>query len=215
MLNFVLKILGIENAINVEKALLISGAMWINCSRTPFFETFDKDDENKQYNVLFVIWDEDNKRYQLSYLPGSNLLTNEQLEELCPVPCDVILPIIRTKAKQVCIWRKDLKVRSGKKMAQSGHAFESHSLGRTTPYEMFSAGWFYERLGTRKIVVCVDNEERLLEYQNLLQDYSIDHTLITDSGFTEFNGVPTITCIGIHPNWDDEIDYITGSLDLF
>lgn len=215
MKNYALKIIGLENAQNVEKALILSGAIWINQSRDLFFATFDPNDEAKQCNVLFVLWDVTKGRYELSYLPGSLNLTNKQIEKLCPIKNVIILTITHTKAKQVCIWRKDLKVRAGKKMAQSGHAFESHCLGKTTQYEMFSAGWFYERLGTRKIVVCVDNEEQLLEYQNILQDYSIDHTLITDSGFTEFNGVPTITCIGIHPNWDEEIDYVTGSLDLY
>jgi PTH2 family peptidyl-tRNA hydrolase len=35
-----------------------------------------------------------------------------------------------------------------------------------------------------------------------------------DAGLTEFNGVPTKTCIAIGPNWSDEIDEITGHLKL-
>lgn len=213
MLNYILKIEGIANAINVEKALITSGAVWVNKSQTLFFETFDPKDEQKQCNILFVLWDEDYNRYELSYLPGSGQLTNSKLEELCPCHSDLILTISKTKVKQVCIWRKDLKVRTGKKMAQSGHAFESHKTN--IPYEMFSAGWFYELLGHRKIVVGVDNEDQLLQYQNKLQDFSIPHTLITDSGFTEFSGVPTNTCIGIHPNWDEDIDVVTGDLELY
>ena len=38
--------------------------------------------------------------------------------------------------------------------------------------------------------------------------------LITDAGHTEFHGVPTRTCLAIGPAWSDEIDAITGGLQL-
>lgn len=212
MINYALRIFGLANAINVEKALLNTGAIWINDTRDPFFTTFNEQDEVKHCNLLYVIWDDNKNCYVLSYFPGSPRITGQQILGMCS-NADIFLEINKTLAKQVCIWRKDLKVRTGKKMAQSGHAFESHKTN--IPYEMFSAGWFYEQLGHRKVVVDVDNEEQLLQYQNQLQDFSIPHTLITDSGFTEFNGIPTNTCIGIHPIFDEDVNHITGKLSLY
>ena len=64
-----------------------------------------------------------------------------------------------------------------------------------------------------KICLSVDSEEELLKIYNSIPT-EIPSVLITDSGLTEFNGVPTNTCIGIGP-WDsDEIDKITGHLKL-
>ena len=42
----------------------------------------------------------------------------------------------------------------------------------------------------------------------------IECHLITDSGKTEFNGVPTNTCLAIGPDYVDEINKITGHLNL-
>jgi len=214
MLNYILRIIGLQNAINVERSLIQAGAMWINNSRTPFFETFNPTDEMKQCNILFVLWDEQKDRYELSYLPGSKHFTNEILEELCPTHSDLILTIRNTKAKQVCVWRNDLKVRTGKKMAQSGHAFEAYTK-EADECDMFSPRWFYEYGGKRKIVVSVINEEELDNLAQTLDQLSISHTVIVDSGFTEFNGVPTKTCLGIHPVFDEDIDGVTGNLSLY
>ncbi|RTK96494.1 MAG: peptidyl-tRNA hydrolase [Neisseriaceae bacterium] len=127
---------------------------------------------------------------------------------------DCILHIRNTKAKQVCVWRNDLKVRTGKKMAQSGHAFEAYTK-EADECDMFSPRWFYEYGGKRKIVVSVINEEELDNLAQTLDQLSISHTVIVDSGFTEFNGVPTKTCLGIHPVFDEDIDGVTGNLSLY
>lgn len=39
--------------------------------------------------------------------------------------------------------------------------------------------------------------------------------LVTDSGKTEFDGVPTHTAIAIGPNQVEQIDAITGGLKLY
>jgi PTH2 family peptidyl-tRNA hydrolase len=36
-----------------------------------------------------------------------------------------------------------------------------------------------------------------------------------DAGKTEFNGVPTLTCIAIGPEYEDIINPITGQLELY
>jgi PTH2 family peptidyl-tRNA hydrolase len=39
--------------------------------------------------------------------------------------------------------------------------------------------------------------------------------VITDSGWTEFAGVPTKTCLAIGPDWCDMIDPVTSHLKLY
>jgi PTH2 family peptidyl-tRNA hydrolase len=65
-----------------------------------------------------------------------------------------------------------------------------------------------------KVCVSVDSEEELLAVFGKALDAGIPAALITDSGLTEFNGVPTNTCIGVGPWWSDELDQITGHLKL-
>lgn len=65
-----------------------------------------------------------------------------------------------------------------------------------------------------KICVSVDSEQELLNVYNQSKDAKLPCSLITDSGLTEFNGVPTITCCAIGPANTDEIDKITGRLKL-
>ncbi|MGK4455994.1 peptidyl-tRNA hydrolase [Klebsiella pneumoniae] len=47
------------------------------------------------------------------------------------------------------------------------------------------------------------------------QEADLTVSLITDSGLTEFNGVPTNTCLAIGPHKASKIDAITGHLPLF
>ena len=65
-----------------------------------------------------------------------------------------------------------------------------------------------------KVVVSVDSDEELLELNKALNETVIPHALITDSGLTEFHGVPTNTCLGIGPYEAEEIDKFTGNLPL-
>ena len=65
-----------------------------------------------------------------------------------------------------------------------------------------------------KIVVSVNSDEELLELNKALDETVIPHALITDSGLTEFHGVPTNTCLGIGPYEAEEIDKFTGNLPL-
>lgn len=122
--------------------------------------------------------------------------------------------------------RKDLNMRKGKMCAQAAHA----SLGLFLKYRwrlLFTAAmvpdspaWIWLRKKFRKIVVGVNSETELLnklhmvEYINENRKINIPHCIIRDAGDTEFNGVPTWTCIAIGPWWSDEIDTITGDLKL-
>ena len=56
--------------------------------------------------------------------------------------------------------------------------------------------------------------ELLAVYAKALEAGLVTH-LITDRGLTEFGGVPTRTCLGIGPDYDDLVDPVTGDLELY
>ena len=65
-----------------------------------------------------------------------------------------------------------------------------------------------------KIVVGCDSEEEMLAIKAKADEAGIPTALITDSGKTEFNGVPTNTCVAIGPDESEKIDLVTGHLKL-
>jgi PTH2 family peptidyl-tRNA hydrolase len=134
--------------------------------------------------------------------------------------------------KQVIVVRTDLrnsngqKIRTGKIASQVAHAslgallkcFRKYTTSDdTTVYNIeFGKDCVMENWLNgifTKICVSVDSEEELLKIYDSLPN-EIPKALITDSGLTEFNGVPTITCIGIGPYISEEIDKYTGHLKL-
>lgn len=137
--------------------------------------------------------------------------------------------------KQVIVVRKDLKnsegqkVRTGKLMAQVAHASIGALLeffrkiktsDKTTIYHTefgencIMDEWLNGKF--TKVCLSVDSEEELLEIYNKAKEKSTigGVVLITDAGLTEFNGVPTNTCVGIGPFYTKDIDKITGHLKL-
>lgn len=66
----------------------------------------------------------------------------------------------------------------------------------------------------KKVCVSVDSEGELLALAHEAYASHIPCKIITDSGDTEFNGVPTITCMALGPDWSEVIDEITGELKL-
>ena len=65
-----------------------------------------------------------------------------------------------------------------------------------------------------KVCVYVNSEAELLEIVQAANDAGLYNALITDSGLTEFNGVPTNTCAAIGPAFTDRIDSVTRHLPL-
>ena len=61
-----------------------------------------------------------------------------------------------------------------------------------------------------KVVLAVDSEESLLKVYEAVQKAGLPCVLITDSGKTEFDGVPTHTVVGIGPERASLIDPVTG-----
>jgi len=113
--------------------------------------------------------------------------------------------------KQVIVIRKDLKMRRGKEIAQGAHAAMAFLIkGDFTRANLNT--WLHG--GQTKICVSVDSEEELLEIYNNAKDAGLIVNIIIDAGRTEFNGIPTNTCIAIGPNKSEDIDKITKHLKL-
>lgn len=67
----------------------------------------------------------------------------------------------------------------------------------------------------RKIVLYVESVEDLYELESNCKESDIPCRMIVDNGTTEFNGIPTVTALGIGPWIDKEIDFIIKDLKLF
>jgi PTH2 family peptidyl-tRNA hydrolase len=65
-----------------------------------------------------------------------------------------------------------------------------------------------------KIVLKCYSEGEILDLEIKAKELDIPHAVIIDVGKTEFNGVPTITCIALGPDKACKIDEITSSLKL-
>ena len=112
--------------------------------------------------------------------------------------------------KQVIIVRKDLKLTKGKMSAQVAHAsLEAYRKARDI-YPTKTKHWLNQ--GAKKVVVYAENKKELLEIIKEIPP-NIPHKFIIDAGRTHLEP-GTITCLGIGPWEEDEIDKITGDLKL-
>jgi peptidyl-tRNA hydrolase, PTH2 family len=126
------------------------------------------------------------------------------------------------ETKQVIVMRTDLNMRKGKMVAQGSHASLAIFLNRgdytsEDTYELYSITpamrhWIDNSF--TKICLGVSSEEELTNLFKQAGLAGLPTVLITDSGRTEFGGVPTKTCIAIGPAESDTIDTITGNLKL-
>ena len=123
--------------------------------------------------------------------------------------------------KQVIVIRRDLRMRRGKEIAQGAHASMAWLRQRvlqgltTGVTELSEVERTWLERSNRKVTVKVGSEPELMAvYDQALRAGLVVH-LITDGGLTEFGGVPTRTCLGIGPDYDDRIDPVTGDLELY
>lgn len=122
----------------------------------------------------------------------------------------------KARIKQVMAYRRDLKMRKGKIAAQCAHASmavffqrdEGDAATLRVPLDGPMAWW--SRRGFAKVVLSVDDETALLQAWEAAKAAGLPTALITDSGRTEFHGVPTRTTVAIGPAIAEEIDAITG-----
>jgi len=133
--------------------------------------------------------------------------------------------------KQVIVVRKDLKMRRGKEIAQSCHAsiaFLTRKIqgAEESPGEHDGNKFLFSMLisqearawidsNFKKVCVRVNSEEELLDIRQKAEDLGLEVHLVQDSGLTEFGGIITATCLAIGPNKSEEIDKVTGHLELY
>lgn len=112
--------------------------------------------------------------------------------------------------KQVIILRTDLQMRRGKEVAQGAHA----SLKAVLEYinHPYVQDWLSEIF--TKIAVGVEGEDALIELYNQAISSELPASLILDNGLTEFGNMPTYTAVAVGPGPNEEIDPITGHLEL-
>ena len=133
--------------------------------------------------------------------------------------------------KQIIIVRKDYpdgeggtkRLRRGKEIAQACHAsgwfmldlltemLESNKINK----EQINETLVWVAGGQTKVCLQVHSEKELDDLYQQALDAGLRCNLVTDAGRTEFNGVPTKTCLSIGPNNPDKIDKITGHLKLY
>lgn len=133
--------------------------------------------------------------------------------------------------KQVIIIRNDLNMRRGKSEAQAAHAsmkvfFDIGEIKKSTlsesldikedelciPLDKEMKEWVEGSF--KKIVLSCSSEDELKELYRKARFKNLPCCIIQDSGYTEFHGVPTYTCMAIGPASSTVIDTITGNLKL-
>lgn len=120
------------------------------------------------------------------------------------------------------VMKKFSNLRTGKYCAQAAHASVGavFSLGEVKGNSLvisldnpFVKDWVTGSFA--KITLQVDTDQELVDIYNAARKAGLPTALIKDAGRTEFNGVPTLTAVGIGPADPALIDKITGSLKLF
>jgi PTH2 family peptidyl-tRNA hydrolase len=113
--------------------------------------------------------------------------------------------------KQAIVVRSDLKMGKGKLAAQVAHA----SLSSAEEAMGKRSDWFgeWKEEGQAKIVLKVQTEEALHDLYRKARAAKLPAALIADKGLTQLEP-GTITCLGIGPGPDEELDRITGKLKL-
>lgn len=135
--------------------------------------------------------------------------------------------------KQVIVMRTDLMLMSGKMIAQGAHASMKVFLDRAEAHfpiiqcaeDAHAPPKLHIPLLTKeeekwvfgaftKICVQVKSEEALIDIVAQAKAAGLPVALIEDAGATEFHGVKTATCCAIGPAKAEDIDSITGHLNL-
>lgn len=112
----------------------------------------------------------------------------------------------KRRFKQVIVVRTDIKLSKGKLAAQVAHA--AVTAADKSPLK---SDWMCE--GQKKSVVKCNDLEELISIKERADRKGLATALIEDAGHTQ---VPsgTVTCLGVGPAKEKEIDDVTGHLKL-
>ena len=117
----------------------------------------------------------------------------------------------RLDYKLVVVTRGDLNLSAGKLAVQVAHASVNCAMECRQKHIKWYNQWFTE--GQKKVVVTVPNLVELKKLQKKAHHNNLIACMVQDAGLTE---IPegTVTCLGIGPGPNDQIDRITGQLPL-
>lgn len=192
---------------------------------------FQVDHCHKTNEIRGLLCGSCNKMLGLSKDSASSLRAGALYLERFPVP----------EVKQVIVIRRDyadkngnkMQLRTGKIAAQASHASMMFLVRRLEYKEQLGinmdlkqAHVYYEpgfsdaenqwlEGAFTKVCLQVDSEKELLDLHALATSAGLQSHLIRDAGQTEFNGVPTYTCLALGPDYNERIDPITQHLKLY
>jgi PTH2 family peptidyl-tRNA hydrolase len=113
-------------------------------------------------------------------------------------------------------------LRKGKEIAQGAHAsglwltkrmLDCHKLLDAPQFSPSELEWMEGSYA--KIVLQVQSEDELIAIFVAATNAGLTVNMVTDLGKTEFNGVPTKTCLAIGPHEADKINPLTQHLKLY
>jgi PTH2 family peptidyl-tRNA hydrolase len=110
--------------------------------------------------------------------------------------------------KQVILVRQDLKLPKGKLAVQTAHA-SVDCIFKTN--KEITKKWKAE--GAKKVILKVKDKKELLKYKKEAEKNNLKTALIKDAGKTVLEP-GTVTCLGIGPDKEEEIDKVTGKLKM-
>jgi PTH2 family peptidyl-tRNA hydrolase len=110
------------------------------------------------------------------------------------------------------VLRADLRLTAGKAAVQAAHAAVNlvMGMGGGKAGELLK-NWMAE--GGRKIAVTAPTLEDLRELERAARARGLPTTMIQDAGYTEV-APGTVTCLGIGPGRNADVDAVTGDLSL-
>jgi PTH2 family peptidyl-tRNA hydrolase len=110
--------------------------------------------------------------------------------------------------KQVIIINRLLKLPPGKLAAQVAHASVASFISTSQNHQQ---SWL--EVGMPKVVLSASCEKEVIEYYQKALTANLPAKLIKDAGKTVITA-GTITCVGIGPASERDIDQISGNLKL-
>ncbi len=114
----------------------------------------------------------------------------------------------------VIVARKDLKLSAGKLAVQVAHAAVScvELAQKQTKQKRWFRDWYRE--GQKKVVVKSPDLETLHRLRAHAESVGLVAALITDAGLTHLPP-GTVTCLGVGPGPNAEVDRVTGDMSLY
>jgi PTH2 family peptidyl-tRNA hydrolase len=116
---------------------------------------------------------------------------------------------MQTEMKQCIVIRADLGLSRGKAAVQAAHAA---ILSYEAASKVDIRKWKEE--GQKKVVLKLNSEEEIYKLKEEAERLGLPFAIVEDAGLTE---IPpgTVTAIGIGPASEEEMDKVTGKLQLF